>query len=245
MKTLIRAAALGALLTGSALQVQAQPHAPPAAATAPSDATTLNLAASGQVRIAPDLANITVGVMTEGPSAAEASRANAERMNQVVAALRRQGIAERDIQTSGLNLNPQYAYEPNQPPRLTGYQASNTVTIRVLELARLGSAIDAAVSSGANQVHGISFGLRNPTAAEDEARRRAVQALQAKANLYAQATGLRLGRMVNLTEGGGYTPTPPMPMGRLAMVSKDESTPVAPGELEVRIDITGIYELGR
>jgi uncharacterized protein YggE len=187
-----------------------------------------------------------VGVMTQGPTADEAMRANAGRMNALIAALRRQGIAAADIQTSGVNLNPQYVYEPNVAPRLNGYQANNQVTVRVMDIARVGAALDAAIGAGGNEVQGVSFGLRDPAAAEDEARRRAVRALQAKAGLYAQATTSRVGRLVSLSEGGGYQPPPPRPMAMMAAQRmKDESTPVAPGELTVRIDIQGVYELVR
>ncbi len=247
MKTLARAAAIGALLATSALSAQAQQTAPAPAADSMFRATTLNLSAFGEVRTAPDMATITLGVQTEAKTAQEAMRANAQRMSQVVASLRAQGIAERDIQTSSLNLNPQYRYQENKPPELIGYQASNNVTIRVMDLARIGAALDAAVSVGANNIHGISFGLRDPAVIEDEARRKAATALGAKANLYAGATGHRVGRLVTLSEGGGYSPPPPMPMLQMARGSfaKDESTPVSGGEIVVRIDINGMYELTR
>ncbi|HTI67522.1 MAG TPA: SIMPL domain-containing protein [Caulobacteraceae bacterium] len=207
-------------------------------------ATTLNLSAYGETRVAPDQATITLGVSTQGATAAEAMAANRTRMNAAIAALKAQAIAERDIQTSGLNLNPQYVYEQNKPQRLTGYQASNDVTITVRDLARLGPTVDAVVAAGANQINGISFGLANPRAAEDQARRAAVQALAAKAALYADATGMRLARLVNLSEGGGYTPQPPRPVFRMAAQAADSApTPVQPGELSVRIDVTGMYEL--
>lgn len=247
MKMLFRAAVLGALLTTSALTAQAQVQAPPApAADSMFRATTLNLSSYGEVRTAPDMANITIGVMTEARTAAEAIRLNAAKMTEVMASLRRAGINERDIQTSSISLNPQYVYQENQPPRLNGYQASNQVNIRVLDLARLGQAIDATVAAGANQIHGISFGLQNPRAAEDDARRKAVEALKAKADLYAQATGHRISRLVTLSEGGGYSAPPPMPllnMARAAQFDAKESTPVSGGELVVRIDISGLYEL--
>ncbi|OYX34945.1 MAG: hypothetical protein B7Y99_04805 [Caulobacterales bacterium 32-69-10] len=209
-------------------------------------ATTLNLSAFGETRIAPDQATITLGVSVQAPTAAAAMAENRTRMNATIAALKAQGIAERDIQTSGLNLNPQYVYEPNKPQRLTGYQAANDVTITVRDLARLGTVVDAVVAAGANQINGIAFGLANPRAAEDAARRAAVQALSAKAALYAEATGTRLVRLVNLSEGGGYTPQPPRPMFRMAAQSADAaSTPVQPGELSVRIDVTGMYEVAK
>lgn len=246
MKTLIRAAALGALLAATALSASAQAPAPPAADSM-FRANTLNLSAYGEVRTAPDMATINIGVATEARTAAEAIRLNAARMNEVISSLRNQGIAQRDIQTSSLNLNPQYAYEQNRPPRLTGYQANNQVTIRVLDLARLGQAIDATVGAGANQINGISFALQDPQAAEDEARRKAVQALQAKAGLYAGALGSRIARLVNLTESGGYAAPPPMPMQMMRMQAAEAAgnTPVSGGELVVRVDITGLYELTR
>jgi uncharacterized protein YggE len=168
-------------------------------------------------------------------------------MSQVMSALQKAGIAAKDIQTSGLNLNAQYQYEQNLPPRLTGYQASNQVTVTVHDLARLGAAVDATVTAGANQVNGISFGLDDPTAAENAARERAVKALQAKADLYARATGYRVGRLVSLSEGGGYSVPPPMPMmmNQMKREAMAADTSVSPGELKVRIEVRGLYELSR
>ncbi len=105
--------------------------------------------------------------------------------------------------------------------------------------------MDAVVAAGANQINGIAFGLANARAAEDAARKVAVQALSAKAALYAEATGTRLVRLVNLAEGGGYTPQPPRPMFRMAAMADAAPTPVQPGELSVRIDVTGMYEVAK
>ena len=206
-------------------------------------ATTLNLSAFGETRIAPDQATITLGVSTQGPSAAAAMTANRGRMNATVAALKAQGLEARDIQTSSLNLNPQYVYAQNQPPKLTGYQAANTVTITVRDLARLGATVDAVVQAGANEVNGIAFGLADPQAAEDQARRAAVKALAAKAALYADASGYRLARLVNLSEGGGYTPPSPRVFAMAKASAAPAPTDVEPGELRVRVDVTGMYEL--
>lgn len=251
MKTLLRAALLGSVVTFAGFGLTAAgasaqeagvpaghhmmvPHGP-----------ILNLSAYGETKVAPDMATISTGVVTEAPTAQEAMRLNRERMSQVIAALRRQGIAEKDIQTSGLNLSAQYTYRENQPPLLRGYQASNQVTVTVFEIDRLGAAVDAVVASGANQVNGIGFGLRDPQAAEDAARREAVRRLKAKADLYAQATGMRIKGLRSLSEGGGYQPQPPMPMYRMAMAEQaaDSSTPVAAGQLTLRIDVQGVYEL--
>ncbi len=243
MKTLLRAGACAAVLMAAAPAAMAQ--SAPGSADSLFKATTLNLAAHGETRLAPDMATITLGIQVDAPTAQAAMTQNAAGMNKVFAALKKAGISERDIQTSGLNLNAQYAYEQNAPPRLTGYQASNQVTIRVMELSRLGGAIDAVVGAGANQIQGVGFGLKDPAAAENLAREEAVKALVAKAELYARATGYKVARLVSLSEGGGYTPAPPMPMMAMARMEKDTSTPVAGGELSVRVDVTGYYELTR
>lgn len=205
---------------------------------------SLNLSATGEVKVAPDMATINFGVVTEAPTAQAAMAQNATRMTQVAAALRRAGLAERDIQTSGLNLQAQYDYADNQPPKLRGYQATNRVTVNIQDLTRVGATADAVVAAGVNQIDGIAFGLKDPKAAEDQARREAVTALQSKARLYAEALGVTLGGIRSLNEGGGYTPPQPMPMmfARAAMAGAD-STPVSAGELSVKIDITGVYDL--
>lgn len=248
-KTMTRALMLGGALmalTAPAALAQSQPGGgAPLVVHAVVDRPALNLSAYGETKIAPDMATINFGVMTEAPTAAVAMVQNAERMTRVVAALRNAGIAERDIQTSGLNLSAQYDYQQNQPPKLRGYQASNRVTVNIYDMDSVGVTADAVVAAGVNQIDGIAFGLRDPKAAEDQARQAAVRALQSKAQLYAQALGVQLGGVRSLTEGGGYSPQPPMPMYRMAAQAMDsaESTPVQGGELTVRIDITGVYDL--
>ncbi|CAN5172503.1 hypothetical protein BH10PSE2_BH10PSE2_27770 [soil metagenome] len=138
---------------------------------------SLNLSATGEVKIAPDMATISFGVVTEAPTAQAAMAQNATRMTEVAATLRRAGVAERDIQTSGLNLSAQYDYQDNQPPKLRGYQATNRVTVNIQDLSKVGTTADAVVAAGVNQIDGISFGLKDPKTAEDQARRLAVQAL--------------------------------------------------------------------
>jgi uncharacterized protein YggE len=245
MKTLMRAAGLGLALSVAAAAPAALAQAAPPAADSMFRATTLNLAAYGETKVAPDMATITLGVTTQEKTAAEAMAANARQMNAVVASLRKAGIAEKDIQTSNLSLNPQYRYVENQPPELVGYQASNQVTVTVHDLKRLGAAVDATVAAGANQVQGISFGLEDPTTAEDAAREAAVKALTAKAALYAKATGHTVSRLVSLSEGAAAYPRPPMPMAEFAAARMKADTSVSPGELTVRIDVTGLYELSR
>lgn len=240
------AIAIPALIGGALLMGAAAPALAQTSADSAFKATTFSLSAYGETRVAPDMATITLGVQTEAATAGEALKANGARMNQVMAALKKAGIAERDIQTSNLNLNAQYAYEQNQPPKLTGYQASNQVTITVRDLTKLGATVDATVGAGANTVNGISFGLVNPQAAEDAARLEAVKALQAKAELYGRATGYKAVRLVNLSEGGGYQPpVAPMPVFAMAKREMADSTSIAAGELKVRIDVSATYEAAK
>ncbi|MDB5459032.1 MAG: hypothetical protein JWO72_773 [Caulobacteraceae bacterium] len=208
------------------------------------DPTTLTLTAAGETRLAPDMASVTLGVAATAATAAEAMKQDAAQMARVIAALRRLGVAERDIQTAGFNVQAQYAFPPNQQRQLTGYQASNQVSVTVRELDRLGAVLDGVAAGGANEINGVGFGLKDPGAAEDAARLKAVAALKAKADLYARATGYTLGRLVNLSEGGGYTPGPVRPMA-LMTASKRVETPVEAGELGVRIEVSGVYEMAR
>ena len=246
--TMGRALLLGGALMAFAAPALAQTADPvsPLQVHAMAQHPALNLTASGEVKIAPDMATITFGVVTEAPTAQEAMAQNATRMTQVAAALRRAGIAERDIQTSGLNLSAQYDYVQNEPPKLRGYQASNRVTVNINDLTKVGTTADAVVAAGVNQIDGIGFALKDPAKAENDARRLAVQSLQAKARLYAEALGVPLGGIRSLSEGGGYAPQPPVMFARAAMMADSgASTPVSGGELTVRIDITGVYDLGR
>ncbi len=247
MKTSIVAGALAVLLlAGAGASALAQAADPaPVAADSVFRATTLNLSAYGEVKAAPDMASISLGVQTEAPTAAQAMRDNAARMSQVVAALKKAGIESKDIQTSGLSLNAQYDYQQNEPPKLRGYQASNQVTITVYDLGKLGQTLDAVVAVGANQINGVSFGLKDSQASEDAARVKAVKALQAKAQLYAGAAGLRLVRLVNLSEGGGYAPAPQPFLMRSAKAESVQSTPVEAGQLSVRVDVSGLYEMAK
>jgi uncharacterized protein YggE len=190
------------------------------------------------------MASVALGVAVTAPTAAEAMKQDAQRMTAVVAALRRLGLTDGDIQTANFSVQAQYAFPPNQQRQLTGYQASNQVTATVRDLDRLGAVLDGVAGAGANEINGVSFALKDPGAAEDAARLRAVAALKAKADLYARATGYALGRLVNLSEGGGYAPAPPRPMAMM-VEGKRIGTPVEAGELDVRIEVNGVYELTR
>ena len=204
--------------------------------------TTLTITAEGHVDRAPDLAELSGGVVTQAPTAAAALAANATRMTAVVAAVRRAGVAERDIATSGLTLAPQYRYGDNQPPVLTGYQVTNTVAVRTRALADAGRLVDALVAAGANQISGPAFRVEDADAALDAARTGAVAAARARATLYATAAGLHVARIRSIVEGGGdgFAPRPVMMMSRAKIA---DATPVEPGEVALTARVTVVFDL--
>ena len=154
----------------------------------------------GAVDSAPDMATITMGVTSEAKTAAQAMAETSEATAAVLAALTEAGIQGRDMQTRDLSLNPLWDNRSSGERRIVGFQASNTVMVRVRDLAGI---LDQVIQSGANQFRGLSFGLQEPGPALDEARRRAVAEALRKAALYAEAAGLTLGPVIALTESGG------------------------------------------
>lgn len=218
--------------------------AAPAAAQVQPVPATLSVVAEGRSLRTPDVAELSGGVVTTAPTAAAAMAENAQRMSRVVAAIRQAGIAERDIQTAGLSLQPQYRYAQNQPPVLTGYQASNTVNLRVRKLDDTGRLLDALVKVGANQINGPTFRVDDDEAARDEARRAAVTTARKRAALYAEAAGVRVRRIVAISENTVYEPGPPRPMMMQASRAKAEAdTPVAPGEVALTVTVNMTFEI--
>lgn len=214
--------------------------------------TLLTLSADARVERKPDLANFNAGVTTQGKTAGEALAANSVAMNRVVAALKQAGIADRDIQTANLNLTPVYQPQVQRPdgtyvpadPRIIGYNANNTVNIRQRDLTKFGAVLDTLVEAGANTVNGPSFGLDDPDTALDEARTAAMKKARGRAELYARAAGLRVLRILSISESGGYAPPPPMPMlMRGGAMMEAAPTPVASGEVSLTANVTVLFEL--
>jgi hypothetical protein len=202
------------------------------------DGTLLDVSATGKTTRVPDLATIRAGVVTQAPTAAAALSDNAQRMGGVLAALKKAGVQPRDIATANVSLQPQYRYEDNKPPVITGYQATNTVSIRFRDIAKSGAILDALVAQGANQIDGPNLSLDQPDAELDEARVDAVKRAQARAELYAKAAGLSVSRILTIAEGGEIAgPPPPMPVYRMA-AAKAADTQVLPGESDVTVTIT-------
>ncbi len=235
-------AIMAALMLGAAA-VPAAAQAQQAAITQSIAGTRLDISATGDVTRVPDIAIITAGVVTRAATAGSALQQAATRMDRVIAALKRAGVEDRDIQTSNISLNPEYTYENNQPPRLNGYTASNQLTIRFRDIANSGKILDALVAEGANQINGPSLTLDKPEAALDEARARAVAAGRARADLYARSLGLRVVRVVIVSESGGNYPVPPpMPMMMEARAQAAD-TKIVPGEQKLSVTLSMTYEL--
>lgn len=239
------ALATGACFLGAAMTACAQSQTAPGYAI-PSDGTLLSVSASADAKRVPDIATISTGVVTQAADANAAMRANAAQMDKVMAAIRAAGIAERDIQTSGISLNPNYKYVENAPPTIVGYQASNTVNVKVRDLSKLGKVLDTFVEVGANQINGPSFEVDKPDEAYDEARIAAIKKAQARAQTYADALGLKVRRIVSISEGGAGFPRP-MPMVRMQAADAGfaKETSVAPGESTLSANIEVVFELGR
>lgn len=232
---LIALAAASALVPASAL-AQA-----PVAVQAFSG-TRLDISATGEVTRVPDVAIISAGVVTRAATATAAIQDNANRMERIRTALKRAGVADRDIQTSSINLNPDYRYEDSKPPVLTGYQASNTLSIRFRDIRNSGEILDALVAQGANQISGPTLTIDKPEAALDEARAKALGVGRARAELYARSLGMRVVRLLSVSESGGYSAPPPMPYA-VAAQARDVSTKIDPGEQQLQVTLAMSFEL--
>jgi uncharacterized protein YggE len=232
-----------ALLAAAALAVPAAASAQNAIAVPALGGTRLDVNATGEVTRVPDLAIISAGVQTLQSSATAAIEQNAAAMARVRAGLKRAGIDERDIQTSSLSLNPEYRYENNQPPVLTGYRASNTVNVKFRDLKRTGAILDALVKEGANQISGPSLTIDKPETAYDEARLKAIAAGRARAELYARAMGMQVVKILSVSESGSMIPGPmPVAYARAEMAA-DASSKIDPGTQNLQVSVSMSFEL--
>lgn len=237
MKTLALLPLIAAAAAPAAAQVQAMPVIAVTGAT-------LDISAEGETTRVPDVATISAGVVTQATDAAAALRDNAARVERVIAALKKAGIADRDIQTANIQLNPQYRYAQNEAPVITGYQATNTVSIRFRDIAKSGTVLDALVKEGANQISGPNFTLDKPAEALDEARVAALGIARARAELYAKAAGLKVKRIISISEGGADFPQPvPVMMMARADVAAAPRTKIVAGEQKVGITLNVKFEL--
>lgn len=234
MKLSSAVALLSAALPASAAIAQTQP------ATAIAG-TRLDVVATGEVTRVPDIVRINAGVSTRATTASEAIRANSTQIDSIRAALRRAGVEARDVQTSSVDLNQDWRHLPNREPELIGYRATHRLSVRFRDAANAGRILDALVSAGANEINGPSFEIERPAEALDEARARALAAARARGELYARGLGMRIRRIVSVSEQGASQIMPGF-VAR-ASVAQDANTNIVLGEQSMGVTLTVIFEL--
>ena len=204
------------------------------------DARIITVVGEGRASTEPDMATVTLGVTREARTASEAMNAASEALSKVLKDVESAGIEPRDVQTSSISLSPRWDHsKSNAPPRVTGYVASNTLAIRVRDLDQLGGLLDQVIGSGANTMHGLSFGVANPRPLEDEARAMAVKDAVAKARLLADSAAVTIGPVQSINEVAHQTPGIPFAQGRAMMESS--AVPVAAGEIDIRVSVTMVF----
>jgi uncharacterized protein len=197
------------------------------------------------VLLRPDTADVRLGVVIQRPTATEARTAAATAMNGVIDVIRKAGIDEKDIQTAMLSLQPVYDYNKNSnPPPLIGFQVTNTVHIVVRDLAKVGTLVDDAIAAGATSVDGVSFRVENPTEAEAQARKAAVEDARAKANALAAAAGVTIVGVSAVSEQSAPMPYPMAYERQAAAAADGGSTPIQPGQAEVAVTVLVVFRLG-
>jgi len=226
-----------------------------AIAVAPASAAEVQIASTGpiveltateSVEAEPDLVRVGAGVTSEAQTAVEAMRLNAQAMSAVVEKIRQLGIAERDIQTTGISLGARYDYDQaTQRQVFRGYQASNRVSIRLREIDRTGPVLDALVAAGATDLSGPEFSVENNKEAKAQARTTAMETLREQALSYARMAGYGDIRLLRIEEGDAVQPPRPMMRVAAAEAAYDKATPVQPGLVEQSVTVTVTYELVR
>lgn len=211
--------------------------------SAPALERTITVSGEGEAKAAPDEAHLRAGVVTQARKAAEALAANSRAMNQVFATLKRLGIPDKSIQTSGFNVSPQYKSDGNgdSAQGISGYQVSNEVVVTVDDLSKLGPALDALVGSGANSLGSMDFTIRDPKPLMAQARGAAMKDAASHAETYAAAGGFKIGPILEVSEGAAemQRPVNAMPMMRMAAAP----VPVASGENTVSASVTVTFEI--
>jgi uncharacterized protein YggE len=206
---------------------------------------TISVVGEGLATAPPDMAIVSVGVVSQAPRAADALAQNSKLMTEVVAAVKASGIEMRDIETSQISLRPQYNYPgqgSREAPKLTGYEANNTVSIRVRAFDKLGGLLDRLVTSGANQIRGVELTLADPAPMRDQARASAMKDAIRKAQLLAEAAGVRIVRLFSASEEVFDAPRPMMRMSAEA-ASGRPAVPIEAGEQEIRGRVAAVFEI--
>lgn len=211
------------------------------------DRAVISVSATGNATVVPDMARLNLTVQRQAKTARAALDANNEAMAAVLAEMKQQGIADRDLQTSSFNIQPQYHYPKsssggNKAPKLTGYIVSNSLTVRIRDLAKLGSILDKSVSLGVNSGGGITFTTDKPAPVIEQARKNAVASAIAKAKTLTEAAGVNLGRILEISETNRQPPRP-RAMARMESAMAADAVPIAAGENSYSVTVNIRWEL--
>ncbi|WP_333683661.1 SIMPL domain-containing protein [Pontibaca methylaminivorans] len=205
----------------------------------------ITVTGEGRVEAVPDMATISLGVTSQAEEAEAAMTETSGKVGAILSRLEELGLEKRDVQTRRIALSPLWSdrrqNDADQPAEITGYVASNTVTVRVRDLGALGDILGAVVEDGANEFNGLSFGLQEPDAAQDDARRKAVEDARARAELLAGAAGVQLGPVIRINDQSGARPMPRM-MAAMAD-SRESAVPVAEGEIELNASVAMVFAI--
>ena len=237
MKTIILTAAAALTLTAC------NSGAPTYITTGDAPMAKIQVSATGTANVAPDMATVSAGVVTQGKTAREAMFGNATKMTRVFEELEAAGIEKKYITTSQLSLQPKYNYQNRQAPKIDSYEARNTVSAKSENLDNVGAMLDALVKAGVNNINGVQFSIKDSKAARDKAREDAIREAREKAENMAAAAGVKLGKLKSLSESGGnFNPRPPV---AFAMESRQAgaSTPVAAGEQKISVTVNMSYDI--
>lgn len=237
-----RTLALGAFtaLAMIPLNAMAQENAKPEA--------TISVSGEGDAATSPDMAILSFSVLKQAETAAAAMAENSKAMADVLAALKTAGIAERDLQTNSFSVQPVYKqFEAKDgvyvPPEITGYQVTNGLSVRVRDLTKLGEILDSSVKLGINQGGDIAFTNDDPKATVTEARKAAIGDAVAKAKTLTEAAGVKLGRIITITENMQRPMPVPQTMMRASMMKEADSVPVATGENTYNVVVNVTFAL--
>ncbi len=200
---------------------------------------TVTVRGEGSISVKPDLAVITFGTLSQSPQVAAALEANNQSMRKLLDSIKKFGVADKDVQTSGFNVSPRY--ERGRRGRIVGYSVRNSLTVKLRDLSKVGELISIAMGQGANQLHGFRFVVEKTPERLDELRRAAVKDAARKAKILVESAGLKIGRAIRIAEGSALVP---VRRARVAMGgSGSSSVPVAPGESELRLFVTVVFEI--
>ncbi|KGF67094.1 membrane protein [Hoeflea sp. BAL378] len=212
----------------------------------------ISVSGEGVAAAAPDMALISLTVLREAETARAALDANNAAMTEVLAAMKQEGIAERDLQTGAFSIQPRWVYPQNQnggteQPKIVGYTVTNSLSVRIRDLSRLGAILDSSVSLGVNQGGDVIFTNDDQETIRDAARKDAIAKAKAKAEAMVETLGVSLGRITQVSENSYSAPPVPMMRAEMAMAAPkaDSSVPVASGENEYRVTVSVTWEIAQ